>query len=127
MIKKLEPAGLLVVAYPAAHESPVESVTKDIGGPALQDEVTVFISGGKLQGVLKRLHEYASTPEKPKNEQLINRIGGFQRATVQMLWTDAATRFPKSGEFTWWEIWLRADAAGTTLKSFVLTFCQAAD
>jgi hypothetical protein len=117
-IGKLESAGLLVVAYPPVSDPPTDSdgVVAETSVP--QHEVTVFIPESNLQRVLSALQKYASDPAKPRNEQLINRIGSFQRATLNSLWTDAAARFPASGERIWWEVWLRTDTADMTHKNF---------
>ena len=119
-IEKLESAGLLVVSRPA--DQGVDSVadTAAADPPAAQHLLTVFIADGKIDGVLKRLHEYIASPDKPKNEALINRLGGFKQATLRSLWTDAPERYPGPGESAWWEVWLRA-GAGQAQETFKIS------
>lgn len=117
-IEKLESAGLIVVAFPDVQENISDGAGSENGPTPGEGLVTVFIPDGKLEGVRKRLKEYAASPEKPKNERLVNRIGRFRRATLRMLWTDSPSLFPDSQETIWWEVWLRDTRSGSVVEHF---------
>lgn len=117
-IKKLESAGLTVVAFPDAPGIDSDAPGSGAEPTPSEDLVTVFIPDGKLAGIFKRLNDYAASPEKPKNEALVNRIGRFRRATLRMLWTDSPSLFPDSQEKIWWEVWLRGTRSGSVIEHF---------
>jgi hypothetical protein len=105
-VKKLQAAGLLVIAQPTLTADGVATDSRD----SLAEQLTVFIPHGNISKVLKKLRDYAANPDKPKNEALVNRIGAFQAATLRSFWTDASELFPQRGQQAWWEVWLRTES-----------------
>jgi hypothetical protein len=79
---------------------------------AFVETATVFVPEGKVAHFLTRFHQYANEDTesgKPKNRELVDRIGGIQLATLRAFWTDAAAEFPAENALVWWEVWLRRD------------------
>jgi len=87
----------------------VAVVTRGEGDERVQ-MATVHVPDGSLSFFLKRLDDYATrdTPTgKPRNANMVDRIGAIQLATIEALWTDDRDAFPEPTELVWWEVWLR--------------------
>jgi hypothetical protein len=84
----------------------VRSVEGDDG---IREQATVFVPDGKLGYFLKRMRDYATTAEQesPKNQNLVDRIASISLASLEQLWTDSPSEFPRPEDRTWWELWLR--------------------
>ncbi|RLI52922.1 MAG: hypothetical protein DRP09_16930 [Candidatus Thorarchaeota archaeon] len=72
---------------------------------------TVFVPEGKISYFIKKIEKY-STEEtekgKFKNKDLVESIAEIRKATLESLWTDDRSFFPKEGEKIWWEVWIRS-------------------
>ena len=75
-------------------------------------QATVFVPEKAKEFFLNKIEQYndEETPKgKPQNEPLIARVETLQIGTVQSLFTDDLSLFPKSGQAIWWEVWLRSE------------------
>ncbi len=78
-----------------------------------QQLATVFIPDGKKAKFIKLLEQYLfknTKNDKPKNENLMNRIGSIKLATVESLWTESPELFPTDEKEIWWEVWLKLES-----------------
>jgi hypothetical protein len=79
----------------------------------IEDEVveqaTVFVPEGRLGLFLQRIEQYiaSSSEEKIRNRNLVDRIRSIGLASLEQLWTDSPTDFPRADDPVWWEVWLR--------------------
>lgn len=73
------------------------------------ERAIVFVPDGTLQHFLTRLEQYAETAsdDKPRNQELVDRIQQIRLASLQALWTDPPAEFPDAASVVWWEVWLR--------------------
>jgi Subtilase family len=81
------------------------------GDDGIREQATVFVPDGKLGYFLKKMRDYAGTAEQesPKNNKLIDRIASISLASLEQLWTDSPSEFPRPDDKTWWELWLRRE------------------
>ncbi|MGZ8186351.1 MAG: S8 family serine peptidase, partial [Methylobacter sp.] len=71
---------------------------------------TVFIPEGKLTYFLKKISQYQeenTLKNNPKHKELVESISAIKLAALDALWTDDSELLPNSGEYFWWEVWLR--------------------
>lgn len=82
----------------------------------------VYISQKNLSKLENKINKYLEEQDKPKpkNQKLINHINEFRPATLESLWGDDISDFPKTDNAHWWEIWLRYDSDADPKKVFNL-------
>jgi Subtilase family len=79
-------------------------------GPATTiQRATVFVPDGKTAMFVKKFEAYAASAagDSGRHRDFADRISSLRLATIQALWTDAASAYPKDDELIWWEVWLR--------------------
>jgi Subtilase family len=72
-------------------------------------QATVYIPPGQSGYFLKRLDKYVESVEtdSPRSRDLVERIQSIRMATLEQIWTDPTSQFPRTSEPVWWEVWLR--------------------
>ena len=87
----------------------LRSVREVIVNGQVIEQATVFVPDGKLGYFLNRIEQYLATAEqdKPRHQDLIDRIQSIALASLQQMWTDPPALFPAGGVAVWWEVWLR--------------------
>jgi len=81
---------------------------------------TVFVPEGKISYFIKKIEKYSTEETKKgnfKNKDFVESIAEIRKATLEGLWTDDRSFFPKEGESIWWEVWIRA---GESMLDFFL-------
>ena len=91
----------------------IELVTvKEIPDQESMVAATVFVPESAIDYFLKKVEQYRDEDTdkgKPKNEPLVSRLETVQIGTVQSLFTDQPSLFPRIGQEIWWEVWLRKE------------------
>jgi hypothetical protein len=101
-LEKLDPrAGRVHPELVSAHEFTTATGTVE--------RAIVFVPDGTMHRFLSRLEAYADTAdeEKPRNQDLVDRIQVIRLASLKEIWTDPRDEFPEPGPKVWWEVWLR--------------------
>lgn len=72
---------------------------------------TVFVPEGKMGYFLRLLDAYVASVSDPTvrraNRKLFDRVQAIGLASVEALWTDPRSEFPREQGRVWWEVWLR--------------------
>jgi hypothetical protein len=74
---------------------------------------TVFVPDQSANHFLRKLNAYQNEVnprnQRPRNENLVNRIDSISLAVIRQFFTDDEALLPAENDSVWWEIWLRGE------------------